>query len=338
MMRRIASFAPLVPIALLTGGCVEEAYTPSELLPERALPTQEITTEIPARENVAARWQLPTTSPWSPYEKLTLLSVLGASPAPATLPNVHAMDDVNRAAIAATCVARAGMPNNTMWIVDLPGAASVAFGATLSRESSTSVATVPTFNNWPADDELVPAEEALAGLVMMAPKLPSPTDVSARPVFMLDSWRLAYKDETVEEEVTDNRYMLTSGDFPTADVLQTNGIHRIIYVINGGADDTREEDDLNELFVAYRAAGIEIAIVDLDWLTQVPEPDVIWGVALRPRLLFVEPRMTIIHDERFYLRARGGFGGVHGVPAGGWSHFGGGHGGGGRGLGGHGGG
>jgi hypothetical protein len=187
VIRRLASLAPLVPIAVLTGGCALEAYTPSQLAPERGLVPPQITIEVPARENIAAEWQLPPTSPWAPYEKLTLISVLGASPAPAMLPDVRAMDDVQRASSAATVIARAGVPTDTMWVVDLRGAASVAFGAALSRQSATSIAAIPTFNNWPGENELVPAEEALAALVMMAPKLPSPTDANTRPLFMLDA-------------------------------------------------------------------------------------------------------------------------------------------------------
>jgi hypothetical protein len=71
------------------------------------------------------------------------------------------------------------------------------------------VSLVTTFNNWPADNELVPAEETLAALVTMQPNLGADDEAGACPVFLLDAWRLAYRDDEINDEVTDNRYMLT---------------------------------------------------------------------------------------------------------------------------------
>ena len=104
----------------------------------------------------------------------------------------------------------ASRPTTPAWFVDLAGAASIAFADALSHASRASIAAIPTFNNWPAENELVPAEQTLTAMIQMPPRLPADDDVSARPMFLLDSWRLAYKDETIDEGVIDNRYMLTA--------------------------------------------------------------------------------------------------------------------------------
>src|SRR2546426_8716360 len=58
--------------------------------------------------------------------------------------------------------------------------------------------------------------------------------------------------------------------------------------------------------------------VDLAWLAgPVPEASRPWPVRLGARVCIIERRYTIIDDPRFYIRARGGFGGPHGFPGGG---------------------
>jgi hypothetical protein len=76
--------------------------------------------------------------------------------------------------------------------------------------------------------------------------------------------------------------------------------------------------------------------VDLAWLEGIPARVVYlgrpyyygwWWFGLGHYRFYCVHRATIVHDPRFYVRARGGFGGVHGVPhwgGGGHFHFGGG--------------
>jgi hypothetical protein len=267
---------------------------------------------VPARDDVLARWELPSTSPWLPYEKLTLPSVLADQPTPLWMPEIEQLDQVRLARSAAMRVAQDGLPRGTAWFVDLSGAASIAFASTLAQYASEPIAAIPTFNNWPAENELVPAEETLTAMITAPPRLPGPDDVGARPVFLLDSWRLAFKDELIDEGVIDNRYMLTAADFPTAAVLRGQGLTQIIYLVSGELD---EEDDLHDLFAEYEAAGIAIYLVDLDDLVRDRDDrDVTWYVQARSRFFHVRTRRTVIHDPLFYRRARGGFGGVHLVP------------------------
>jgi hypothetical protein len=267
---------------------------------------------VPARDDVLARWELPSTSPWLPYEKLTLPSVLADTRTPLWMPEIEQLDEVRLARSAAMRVAQDGLPRDTAWFVDLSGAASIAFASTLSRYAAAPIAAVPTFNNWPAENELVPAEETLTAMITSPPRLPGPGDVGVVPVFLLDSWRLAFKDDLIDEGVIDNRYMLTSSDLPSATVLRAEGITQVIYLVNGELD---EEDDLHELFAAYEAAGIAIYLVDLDSIVQDRwEGEVDWYVQARSHYFHVRSRRTVIHDPLFYARARGGFGGSHLVP------------------------
>jgi hypothetical protein len=199
--------------------------------------------------------------------------------------------------------------------VDLRGPASVAFGTYLSQHAQEPVAVVPTFNNWPATNELIPAEETLAALATMLPQAPPEGAVGTRPVFLLDAWRLAFRNEDIDEDVIDNRYYLNPSDLPDVNKLREQGIRHILYVVEQRADVESEEDDLNAVFYEYQQAGIAVHFVDLEQLAG-RAPTTAW-VDFYPQTLFlIQPRATILQDTGFYLRARGGFGGVGARP---WS-------------------
>jgi hypothetical protein len=272
---------------------------------------------LPSFREVSARWLLPGTSPWAPYQKTTLLAALDESDRVASLPSIEELDDVNAARDAANRVATVGLPPDTMWIADLRGAASVAFGAALSFASAEPVAPVITFNNWPAEREIVPAEETLAAVVSMQPRRSG--GAQGQPVFLLDAWRLAFREDPPDDDRTDNRYMLTAADFPEADVLLAQGIRRVIYLVESCESATREEDDLHATFVAYRTAGIAVDMVDLELLESL-DPDEPWrDLVCGDWSLSIDPnRGTLVTDPTFYSRARGGFGGPHAIHGGGY--------------------
>ena len=201
-------------------------------------------------------------------------------------------------------------------MIDLRGAASVEFGTTLSRDAREPVAIIPTFNNWPFEDELVPAEETLAAMISKSPYITTANEGTARPVFLLDSWRLAYKDETIDDDVVDNRYMLSPADFPDPAKLRAYGIRHVIYVVSDVNEALYEEDDLNALFLSYQAAGITLHMLDLVDLTRPRDDEHALDLYfdLQVHTFVVVPRTTCVHNPEFYRRARGGFGGVHGTP------------------------
>lgn len=307
-MRRVSVLAP---VALLTSACTFRPWTPSASLSawSEAVPTTTPTT-LPAQAEVMARWQLPPGNPWAPFAKYTLLSSLDASPQEVELPDVESLEVVSQAIRAGERLASVAVPASTLWLVDLRGCASVALGATWSRRSAEPMAVVLTFNNWPAEAELIPAEETLSALVRTSPRLPTSAEGS-RPVFLLDSWRLAYRFEIPDDDVTDNRYVVS--DLPSVDVLRAEGITRIVYLVEDLDDTEGEEDDLHPWLLAYQHAGLQVTMVDLAWVLGIHDRSLEEDLA--SATLRVKDRKTLLDDPAFYARARGGFGGIHGGPS-----------------------
>ncbi len=279
---------------------------------------------LPAREDALRRWLLPPTNAWAGYAKYTLLTSLGERSVVAELPDVEALDAVYRARAAGRRVAGAGLPADTLWIVDMRGAASIAFGVGLSSAPPSgappSVSLVPTFNNWPAENELVPAEETLAALVTMSPSAPVDGVDGGMPVFLLDAWRMAYRSDETSDDTYDNRYMLSPGDLPDVATLRAHGIRRVLYVVENLDDTSIEEDDVHSMFLEYKTQGLDLAMVDLEVMSSASVATV-WDDLFARWALVVEPRVTLVDEPSFYVRARGGFGGILARPfAGGWGH------------------
>jgi hypothetical protein len=303
-MHRLISIAPF---ALLSTACaVRTPATALDAAQDDSFPaTREVT--LPSDAEAIAGWQLPPQNPWANYEKLTLLTYLADTPVVANMPDVTHLEVVRRAEAAATRLGMVGIPQGTAWIVDLRGAASVAFGATLSRISAAKIAPVLTFNNWPAEEEVVPAEQTLAALVSMRPRLLGPADQTATPVFLLDAWRLAYRETQPDPEAMDNRYMLLPSDFPDAATLRAQGITRVVYMVEDRGVSSTEEDDFHEVALAYQDAGVDLCLVDLGFLERLGTVER-WDTHLASWHLRVWPRATIFDNSGFYTRARGGFG------------------------------
>lgn len=316
-MRRILGVA----VALLATGCGLRPWTPSVSV---AFWSQDVPAgtdvSLPSSTDLARAWQLPTDLVWSRYTKGTLMSSVDPMGGSATLPDVRTLDVVAQAQEAATNVARGGMPASTLWVVDLRGAASCAFAARLSQEAREPIAPVVTFNNWPADDSVVPADETLAGLLTFRPKPLPPSTQRAAPVFLLDSWRLAYRFDQPSDDVYDNRYIVMAGDLPDVATLREQGIKRVVYLVEDLDDAEVEEDDLHASFAAWQAGGLGIYMVDLAFLNDVPPPVngtwlVDWDARLAPEAFRVRDRYTLVDDPVFYTRARAGFGFAYGRPA-----------------------
>lgn len=314
----------ILPIALLGTGCGLRPWTPSVSVAFWAEDVPDAREySVPTSAQLGAAWQLSPESAWARYHKATLISSVDPMQGQASLPDVRRLDVINDAEAAAAHVAQVGLPANTMWLLDLRGAASCAFASRLSREAREPIAPVVTFNNWPGAGALVPADETLAGLLTFPPRLPSPSVESLRaahPVFLLDSWRLAYRFDEPDEDTYDNRYMLMPNDLPDPESLRAQNITRVVYVVEDLDDAEVEEDDLNASFRTWQAAGIGIYIVDLAFLKSVPPPAngemyrADWALHLAPRGVWVRERYTLVDDPHFYARARGGFGLAWGRP------------------------
>ena len=322
----------IAPLVLYTGACVSGPYPQSVNYLGRAedVPGGHQVV-LPPAQTAYASWLLPPQSPWAGFSKSTLLASLGDAPVVGELPDIMQLEVVKRAELSAMRLAALGIPPDSLIVVDIRGAAAVAFGTVLSQRAGVPLAPVLTFNNWPAPHELVPAEETLSALVSMRPRPLNPGDMNelaARPVFLLDAWRLAYRDVQPDDEAFDNRYALTSADLPSAQILQSQGIRQVIYIIEERDDKSVEEDDLHESFIAYDQAGIGIHLFDLmDFVNppeaQAPPPSVGGGVYIGGwlgwryphRRFWPRARTTILHSPSFYRRSRGGFGGPHAHPS-----------------------
>jgi hypothetical protein len=317
----------VTPVALLAGSCVTarppsaEFFARAEQIPG---PQQLL---LPPSVRGLATWQLPSDDPWARYSKWTLLAALGEDAVPGQLPDVRALNIVRRAEQAGLLVGSAGLASDTLWLVDLRGAASVAFGNAVSHAAAQPVSLVLTFNNWPAQRELIPAEETLAALVTLRPRLPEAGISGSRPMFLLDAWRLAFRDSEPDEDVVDNRYYLNPSDLPDADTLFRQGIRQVIYVtetLGSESAPITEEDDLNEPFLRYAQAGLQVATLGLDdLLGERPPPSSVrvlssGGPGPRyfrySRIYVPRHRPTLITSHGFYSRAHGGFGGPRARP------------------------
>jgi hypothetical protein len=339
------------PLAAFATGCTERTSLPEAAAPSFDWSGSDYVDEAVSRDEVFRRWQEAVDPTWAPYAKYTLIAALGNVPMPE--PPAMRRHDIERAGSAAWQVAQARLPPDTMWVVDLSGEESVAFGAWLSRSATDAVSLVPTFHNWPARNEVVPAERTMAAMARMLPRAVDRGGGTSVPVFLLDAWRLVDTGERPLDELTDNRYALGPSDFPQAEELRARGIRRVVYVVEDRQATPAESDDLHELFTEYQAAGIELTRVDLGDLTDIveleeeppaePAPPWDWNVWFSSRPWSVPGRVTVLQQPHFYVRSHGGFGGVRAAPhviasGVGVGHGGGSHGGFGGGHGGHGGG
>jgi len=305
--------------AFLASACAMESEAPA-LVPTAYFPYTSgyALKTFPQGLDPASRWQLAAESPWAPYEKQTLLSALDTDDV-VPLPDVQDMESVQRAIGAARSLQASDLPPDAMWVVDLRGAASVAFAVGL-----TSLQPVITFNNWPSPTETVPAEEALSALLAWQPT-PVENPRTARPVFVLDAWRLAYAHARVPmgDVLTDNRYILTEADLPDPETLAAHGIRSVIYVVESSVDSPVEEDDLNAIFLRYQYAGIKLYLADVDALAYWSRAARNWQSWLPQYEYYPHYRATLVNDPTFYATSPGGFGGSGAVASGYGGHGGG---------------
>ena len=152
-----------------------------------------------------------------------------------------------------TLMEQAAFPPDLAIVVDLPGPQSIAVAAALAPRYDP----VFDFDNWPHPAGVVPAQETLAAALYYAPLFERERAHrgAAPPVWVLDSSRLApYADESTQ---FDNRYLAR---LPPAAALRQLGILHILYITADGSQQV-ELDDLNEDFVAYGAAGVDVKML-----------------------------------------------------------------------------
>ncbi len=141
-------------------------------------------------------------------------------------------------------------------IVDLPGAAAVAFAGALADAFDP----VFLFDNWPHPRGVVPAHLTLAAALTERQRLVDGRGTRsplAPPLFVLDRERLSpYVDD---ENQFDNRW---TARLPAADQLKALGITWVLYVAPNGAAPVESDDVVDDL-VAWTAAGIAVRALQI---------------------------------------------------------------------------
>ncbi len=145
--------------------------------------------------------------------------------------------------------------SNAAVILDLPGPEAVAFAA----GAADTLDPIFLFDNWPHPRGVVPAYLTLAAAAYYQPLFARrAAPAGAPPMLVLDRYRLAaYTDDA---EQFDNRYVAR---LPSATALRGMDVAHVLYVVPTAADDV-EQDNLNEDFLAYAAAGIDVKILAAD--------------------------------------------------------------------------
>jgi len=174
-------------------------------------------------------------------------------------------DAFGRGQAVAALFGQIDWPTDTAVIVDLPGPLAVAVAAGMADRFEP----LFTFDNWPHPLGVVPSHQTLAATLYYLPLFTEQRAQRRQPapaVFVLDANRLApYTDADSE---FDNRYL---AKLPTADGFARLGIRHLLYVTADGAH-LQELDDLNDDFVAYDQASIDLKMIALSDFAPSNEP------------------------------------------------------------------
>jgi hypothetical protein len=210
----------------------------------------------------------PRTETWQPFFDPTLMQALQAGSLREQIRPIitTAMRDAFRRGetLRTDLLSQVTKGEETFFIADLPGPEVVAFGAGMAGWADV----IADFANWPHPFGVVRSHETLAALLYYTAymqerqeKLPA----SAPGLLLLDSQRL--EPYTDDGKQFDNRYVAA---VPPFDALRQRGIKHVLYIVPDRKQQ-HESDDLNDDFVAYRDAGIQVAMLPLSDLQKKTE-------------------------------------------------------------------
>lgn len=143
---------------------------------------------------------------------------------------------------------------NILLFVDISGAEAVAFGAAIADVANL----ITTFDNYPHPIGVVPSHLTLSAMIYYAAEVLEKKKSTSKKlinVFLCDCDR--FLQEINEDTQFDNRYMVK---IPTIEDLKKNSIENILYCTQYRSN---ELDDLNDDFVEYSKAGINVKLIDL---------------------------------------------------------------------------
>ncbi|HEY7492678.1 MAG TPA: hypothetical protein VIH59_16405 [Candidatus Tectomicrobia bacterium] len=211
----------------------------------------------------------PRTEAWQAFFTPTLIQALQASSLREQIRPVftRAMAEAfgRGEALRKDLLSQVTRAEETLFIADLPGPEAVAYGAGLASWADV----VVNFDNWPHPHGVVRSHETLAAMLYYAAYMEQHKQqlpASAPGLLLLDNQRLTpYTDDGSQ---FDNRYLAT---VPSAAALRQRGIKHVLYIVPDRKQQD-ESDDLNDDFVAYKNANIQVAVLPLSDLQKTTEP------------------------------------------------------------------
>jgi len=245
----------------------------------------------------------PSASPWSPWVKPVLFSLLREQDLATANYSVPPW--------------RVPLELDTAIVADVPGAEGVSIGIALCRDG---YIPIPVYNACPfatpipdfvsivhsGTDTPVPERVAVDVLPIMSALCGTAQELatanisgSAPPVFMLDSNRrglIAHPDPGW----FDNRSFVTVTDFPSAQFFRQHGISKIVLV----QESSKVDGNLKEVLLAWQKEGMAIAQQE-PWELWAPRPVKIEGSSI-----FSRAWEWLNRAFGYRRNALGGFGGV----------------------------
>lgn len=229
----------------------------------------------------------PERWPWSAWVKPALFA--GSStleePRPVTVAPVAVLDPA---------IPPAGQ---TALVVDLPGERSVKLGVELVEHGYQAV---PLYNTQgsPGSRAVIDVDPIIEEIVRLTPLVMSATiSAQAPPAFLLDSDRLGDPAD-LRPGVYDNRWVVFPQDLPSATLLRSRGITRVMLIHEDSDPPGR---DLDEVLARWSKGGLEIARAPASGTMPEPyRPSRWWTV----RLLF----LFVLAALQLRRNAAGGFG------------------------------
>lgn len=191
-------------------------------------------------------------------------------------------------------------PSDTAIVVNQPGPASVATGLAMAHRG---YRPVPLFNACTGPSEIINMQQVIRALFEAAREL---ADMNipqhAPPAFLLDSERLQ-GGNAVQPGRFDNRWMVFPQDFPSANLLLSERIRRVLFVHNGPAT---MPEDLAHVLLRWQQAGLEILSQD----TQDTGPSQPQPLQVKAPLRFKSLWYRLLAMMGLRRNSAGGFGSV----------------------------
>ncbi|HEX2572333.1 MAG TPA: hypothetical protein VH877_22500, partial [Polyangia bacterium] len=183
------------------------------------------------RTEVHRCWCLPE-SPWSRWVKPVLFAYLDEELEPGPLPPspgwllpevIRPLEMASQTEGGPTPYRAAHRLRDVALVIDLPGAEGTQMGIGLAEKG---FRPIPLYNAVPAPGATIDVRPIMAALVNGA-GLVGDVAGDAPPAFLLDADRMG-QGRAVQAGDFDNRSVCTAADFPSAALLGTAGIRRVV--------------------------------------------------------------------------------------------------------------